>query len=128
MVALLLMGFIGLVWGMMGLVLTVSPSVWIAFSRKTLTDPWQRFWVAQAMLLFGLVLIIGTASLQGFWLWVGCGIIAVLKACFILGSSENFRYRLAAMATKQSMWVYRGSGFLTLVLAFSFAADIILHG
>ena len=128
MVVLLLMGFIGLVWGMMGLVLTVSPSVWIAFSRKTLTDPWQRFWVAQAMLLFGLVLIIGTVSLQGFWLWVGCGVIAVLKACFILGSSENFRYRLAAIATKQSIWVYRGSGLLTLVLAFSLAADIILHG
>ena len=126
--ALLLMGSTSLIWGMMGLVLVVSPIGWIAFVRKTQSDPWLRFWVAQSMLLFGLVLIIGTAPLQGFWLWVGCGVIAVLKACFILGSSENFLDRLAAMATNQSMWVYRGSGLLTLVLAFLLATDTILHG
>ena len=126
--ALLLMGFISLTWGIMGLVLVVAPTVWIAFIKKVLTDPWQRFWVAQTMLLFGLVLIIGTVPLRGFWLWVGCGVIAVLKACFILGSSEDFLDRLSTMASDQPIWMYRGSGFLTLVLAFLFAADAILHG
>ena len=124
----MLMVFISLAWGTMGLVLIVAPIVWIAFVKKTLADPWQRFWVTQAMLLSGLVLIIGTAPLQGFWLWVGCGVIAVLKACLILGSSEDFLDRLATMAINQSMWVYRVSGLLTLVVAFLFAADIILHG
>ena len=126
--ALLLMGSICLVWGMMGLMLIVSPICWIDFAKKTLTDPWKRFWVTQAMLLFGLVLIIGTAPLQGFWLWVGCGVIAVLKACLILGWSEDFLDRLAGMATTQSMLVYRISGFLALVLAFLLAADTIFHG
>ena len=112
----------------MGLVLIVAPIAWIAFVKRTLIDPWRRFWVTQAMLLFGLVLIIGTAPFQGFWLWVGCGVIAVLKACLILGSSEDFLDRLATMAINQSMWVYRVSGLLTLVVAFLFAADIILHG
>jgi len=126
--ALLLMGSTSLIWGMMGLVLVVSPIGWIAFVRKTQSDPWLRFWVAQSMLLFGFVLIIGTAPLQGFWLWVGCGVIAVLKACLILGSSEDFLDRLAGMATTQSMLVYRISGFLALVLAFLLAADTIFHG
>ena len=126
--ALLLIGAVSLAWGIMGLMLIVAPSGWIAFTKKTLTDPWQRFWVTQAMLLFGLVLIIGTAPLQGFWLWVGCGVIAVLKACFILGLSKDFLGRLAIMATNQAMWVYRGSGLLTLVLAFLLATDTILYG
>ena len=122
------MVFISLVWGTMGLVLIVAPIAWIAFVKRTLIDPWRRFWVTQAMLLFGLVLIIGTAPFQGFWLWVGCGVIAVLKACLILGSSEDFLDRLAGMATTQSMLVYRISGFLALVLAFLLAADTIFHG
>ena len=125
---LLLIGSISLVWGMMGLMLIVSPICWIDFAKKTLIDPWQRFWVNQVMLLFGLVLIIGTVPLHGVWLWVGCGVIIVLTACSILGASEDFLGWLAATVPNQSMWVYRGSGLLTLALAFLLAADTILHG
>ena len=128
MVALFLFGTISLVWGLMGLILTVAPTVWISFVQKIMHDTWSRFWVTQGMLLIGLVLIIGTASLQGFWLWVGCGIVVVLKACTLLGSSDSFRTRLANIATTRSMWVYRSSGLLTLVLAVLLAADMILHG
>lgn len=126
--ALLLFGAISLAWGVIGLILTVAPAVWISFAKKSLHDPWHRFWMTQCMLLMGLGLIIGTQALQGFWLWVGVGVIIVVKACIILGSSEEFRDRLSTMATTQSMWLYRGGGLLNLILAFLLAADTILHG
>ncbi len=125
---LLLFGAISLTWGIMGLILTVAQTVWISFTKKVLNDPWQRFWVTQGMLMIGLVLIIGTATFQGFWLWVGFGVVVVIKACILLGSSEEFRNRLITMATARPMWVYRGSGILTLVLAVLLAADTILYG
>lgn len=126
--AFLLFCAISLVWGVTGLILTVAPSVWDAVIPKVLRDPWSRFWMTQGMLLIGLVLIIGTAPLQGFWLWVGCGVAVVIKACILLSSSEEFRDRLTTMATNWPMWVYRSSGILTLVLAVLLAADTILHG
>jgi len=125
---LLLLGAISLIWGIMGLVLTVAPTVWIRFNKKMLNDPWQRFWMTQGMLLTGLVLIIGTPTLQGFWLWVGIGVVVVIKACILLGSSEALRNRLIAMATEWPIWVHRGSGILTLVITVLLAADTILHG
>jgi len=128
MVALLLFGAICLTWGVMGLMMTVAPTVWITFSKKMLHDAWQRFWMAQWMLVMGLVLIIGTPMLQGYWLWIGCGIIGVVKACILLGLSEVFRDRLTTMATTRPKWVYRIGGILYLVLAVLLAGDTILHG
>jgi len=125
---LILFIMISLIWGAMGLILTVAPSVWVAFVQKTMSNHWQRFWLTQGMLLMGLVLIIGTAPLQGFWLWVICGILIVLKACMLLGSSVAFRDRLTVLAISWPMWVYRLSGALLLVLAVLLAADIILYG
>ncbi len=125
---LLLFGAISLTWGVMGLIMTVAPTVWITFSKKVLQDPWQRFWMTQGMLVIGLVLIIGTPTLQGYWLWVGCGVLVVVKACIILGSSEAFRDRLTIMATTKPLWVYRSGGILSLVLAVLLSGDMILHG
>lgn len=126
--ALILFGAICVAWGVMGLILTVVPTLWVAFVQKTMNNPWQRFWLAQGMLLIGLVLIIGTAHLQGFWLWVACGVLLVFKACMLLGSSVVFRDRLTTLVSTWPMWVYRVSGVLTLVLAVLLAADIILYG
>lgn len=126
--ALIFFGAISVTWGVMGLVLTVAPSLWVTVVQKIMNDPWQRFWLTQGMLLIGLVLIIGTAPLQGFWLWVGCGVIMVLKGCLLLGSSVALRDRLTTIATTWPMWVYRVSGVLTLVLAVLLAADTILYG
>jgi len=125
---LLLFGAISLTWGVMGLIMTVAPTVWITFAKKVLQDPCQRFWMTQGMLVIGLVLIIGTPTLQGYWLWVGCGVLVVVKACIILGSSEAFRDRLTSMATTKPMWVYRSGGILSLVLAILLSGDMILHG
>jgi predicted anti-sigma-YlaC factor YlaD len=124
----LLFGAISFIWGVIGVILTVAPTVWMGFAQNFFTNSWARFWTAQVMLLIGLVLIIGTATLQGFWLWVGCGVLAVIKAFILLGSSEAFRIRLTTMATTRSLWVYRSSGILTLILAVLLAADTILHG
>ena len=126
--ALIIFCVISVTWGLMGLVLTVMPALWVAFVQSTMNNPWQRFWLSQGILLMGLVLIIGTAPFQGFWLWVGCGVIMVVKACLLLGSSVAFRDRLTTLATSWPMWVYRVSGVLTLVLAVLLAADIILYG
>lgn len=128
MVASFLFGAISLTWSLMGVILTVAPTVWITFVQKVLHDPWFRFWVTQGMLLIGLVLIIGTSTLRGFWLWVGCGILLLVKAFVLLGSSDMFRARLTDLATTRPMWVYRSSGLLTLGLAVLLAADTILHG
>ncbi|MDT7043003.1 hypothetical protein [Candidatus Nitronereus thalassa] len=124
----LLFGLVSFIWGMTGIILTTAPTVWMGFTRQVLTNSWQRFWLAQGMLLMGLVLIIGTATFQGFWLWVSCGALMVVKACVLLGSSEAFRNRLTTMATTRSLWVYRSSGLLTLALAVLLAADTIIHG
>ena len=128
MAALFLFGAISLTWGVMGLILTVAPTTWIAFAKKVLHDPWQRFWMAQGMLVIGLVLIIGTPTLQGYWLWVGCGVVVVVKACILLGSTEAFRDRWTTLATTRPTWVYRSGGILSLVIAVCLAADTILHG
>ncbi len=126
--ALILFGVICVTWMVVGLILTVAPSLWVDFVQKMLIDTWQRFWVAQGMLLMGLVLIIGTAPLQGFWLWVGCGVLIVVKACILLGASVAFRDRFTAQAKSWPWWVYRVSGVLMLGLAVLLAADIILNG
>lgn len=124
----ILFGAVSLIWGLMGFLLIVTPQTWISFTVKTLEDPWWRFWVSQGLLAIGLVLVIGTPSLQGFWLWVTCGSMGILKGCFLLGSTESFRARLAQVITGRSMWVYRTGGFLNLVLAVFLAVDFILHG
>ena len=124
----IIFGLISIAWGVMGLFLVVAPMPWVALVQKTMNEPWRRFWLAQGLLLIGLVLIIGTAPFQGFWLWVACGVIMVFKACILLGSSVAFRDRLMTLASTWPMWVYRVSGVLTLVLAVLLAADIILYG
>jgi hypothetical protein len=125
---LLLFGAICLTWGIMGLLLTVAPTVWVGFMKNVLDDPWQRFWMTQGMLLVGLVLIIGTPDLQWYVLWLVMGGAMVIKACIILGSSEALRKRFLAMSMALPIWVYRCSGILTLVIVVLLASDIILHG
>ena len=127
MVAVLLFGAISLTWGILGLVLTLAPTLWMTFVKKILSDPWQRFWLTQGMLLIGLVLMIGTVGLQGFWLWVVCGGIEVVKACFLLGASEACRDQFTTIATTRPIWVYRGSGLLIVLLAVLLTADTIFH-
>lgn len=121
-------GLTCLVWGLGGLLMTIVPTMGLAWVKRSFLDPWWRFWIAHATLLMGLVLIIGTTGLQGSWLWVACGGIAVAKACLALGSSASFRERVLHRVGTWPVWLHRCNGMLSLVFAVLLASDVILHG
>ncbi len=128
MIVHVILGLFSLVWGVLGLLFAIAPAPILAWTRQTLLDAWWRFWVAQAALLVGLLLIIGTSHLEGRWLWVACGVVGVVKACFVLGSSESLRDRVWQHVNHWPVWLLRCNGVLGLVLAVLLAADIMLHG
>ena len=69
MVGLLVFGFTSLLWGAIGVVMTVLPQIWSNFIYRAVEDDWKRFWLTQIMILVGLVLTIGTAQFQGTLVW-----------------------------------------------------------
>ena len=122
------LGVVSLLWGVTGLVTIVFPDRMMGEMCKSLQDPWRRFWITQTLLLCGLILIVGTLILEGFWLWVACGLIMVVKACFLLGVSDSFRIRLLQFVSQWPYWTIRVMGVLNLGLAVLLAGDLILHG
>ena len=122
------MGLTSLAWGLAGLMVAIVPAMGPAWARRVFLDPWWRFWVAQAILLMGLLLMIGTAGLTGFWVWVVCGGLAVTKACLLLGVPQSWRERVLQWLGNWPPWVYRVGGTVDLALAVCLAADLILHG
>lgn len=122
------MGLTSLAWGVAGLTVAVVPELGVVWARRIFLDPWWRFWVAQAILLMGLLLMIGTAGLTGFWLWAVCGGLAATKACLLLGATASCRERVLQWLGNWPPWVYRVGGTIDLALAVCLAADLILHG
>ena len=122
------MGLTCLLWGAGGLLMTIVPMVGFAWIRRSILDNWRRFWIAYAMMLMGLVLIVGTTGLRGFWLWVACGGIAVAKACLVLGTSASFRDRVLHKVGTCPVWLHRCNGMVSVVLTVLLAADVMLHG
>ena len=127
MVTFMLFGLTSVMFGALGFVMSLFPYLAIRFIEKIVKDPWRRFWFAQMMFLFGLVLIAGTLSLQGVLLWIICGVIAVTVAAILLGSSDSFRARLTINITVFPLWAYRCVGVVNLVLLVLFVADVILY-
>ena len=84
--------------------------------------------MTQALLICGLILIVGTLMLEGFWLWIVCGLIMVVKACLFLGGTDLFRMRLLQLVNGWPYWTIRVVGMLNLGLAVLLAGDLILHG
>ena len=128
MIAMFLLGLTSFFWGGMGIIMTVVPQMWALFSIQMLENTWHRFWVTQAMIFSGLVLIVGTSQFQGVWVWVICGVMMVGKACLILGASQSFLARLTLLSQDFPKWVYRIGGVGMLVLAVLLATDLILNG
>lgn len=128
MVAHVVVGLTCLVWGAGGLLMTIVPVVGFAWIQRSVLDNWRRFWIAYAMMLMGLVLIVGTTGLQGFWLWVACGGVAVAKACFVLGASASFRDRVLHKVGTWPAWLHRCHGMVSVVFAVLLAADVMIHG
>ncbi len=124
----LFMAVTSLAWGVAGLTVAVVPALGSVWSRRMLLDPWPRFWFGQAVLLMGLLLMIGTTNLAAFWLWAVCGALAVIKACLLLGAPVSRREWMRQWLGGRPSWLYRVSGSIGLVLAVGLAADLILHG
>lgn len=123
-----LLGVFSAVWGALGLLFVVAPVPVLDWAKRVLCDTWWRFWVAQATLVIGLLLIVGTSSLEGRWLWVTCGGIGVVKACWLLGASESFRDRVWQYVSRWPVWLLRCDGVLGVMLSGLLAADCVLHG
>jgi len=100
----------------------------LACVKRVFLDPWWRFWMGQAILLMGLLLMIGTVVLKGFWVWVACGGLAVAKACILLGATVSRRDRILQQINNWPTWLYRCSGVIHLAFAVGLAADLILYG
>ncbi len=126
--SVVVLGLFSVVWGVWGLLFVIMPTRVITWTKHFFFDVWWRFWIALAVLLFGLLLIIGTSSLEGRWLWVACGGIGVVKACLLLGSSESFREWVWQGCSRWPAWLLRCDGVIILALAVVLAADLILHG
>ena len=128
MIAQVILGLFSVVWGVLGLLFAIAPASVLARAQRILFDTWWRFWTAQATLLIGLLLIIGTSSLEGRWLWVACGGIGVVKGCVWLGASESLLDRIWRRFSQWPVWLFRCDGVLGVVLAVLLAADLMLHG
>lgn len=125
---IIVIGIISVLLGGVGLAMVTFPSIWVGWSVRSLSDPSSRFLVTQGMVLAGLLLVIGTTSWQGFWLWVTVGSLTVGLAMVMLGASEHFRQQLATIVQRSPLWAHRLGGVLMVILATLLAMDLIRHG
>lgn len=126
--SVVVLGVVSLLWGVTGLLMALVPEWMVGAMSKALQDPWRRFWMTQGLLLCGLMLIVGTLMLEGYWLWIGCGLFMAIKACVFLGGSDSFRGRLLQSFSRCPPWSVRVGGLLNLGLAVLLTGDLILHG
>lgn len=124
---MLVIGIISVVLGGTGLAMATFPSAWVGWSVRTLSDPSRRFLTTQGMVLGGLLLVIGTASWQGFWVWMIIGALAVGLAMLMLSATDHMREQLATLVQRAPLWAHRLAGLLMLVLATLLAMDLIRH-
>ena len=124
----LFMGLTSLVWGLAGLTVAIVPALGLVWAKRILLDPWPRFWFGQTILLIGLLLMIGTTNLTGFWVWAVCGALAAIKACLLLGAPVSWRERVLRWLGTWPPWLFRVGGTIDLVFAVCLAADLIFHG
>lgn len=117
MPTLVLCAAIALVWMAGGLAMIVSSGWWRERVERALTDPLGRLLLAQAAIFAGLLLLLGTASLRGAWLWMGLGVLAVVKGMVILGTGDGFRARVTAWWRTFPLWAHRLAGLALFVLA-----------
>lgn len=117
MPTLVLCAAISLVWMAAGLAMIVSSDWWQERVERTLTDHLGRLLLAQAAILAGLLLLLGTAPLRGAWFWMGLGGLAVVKGLVILGAGEKCRARVMAWWRSFPLWAHRLAGLAMVALA-----------
>jgi hypothetical protein len=118
-------GLLTLTWLGVGLALVVAPASWLGWVRHTLLDPLRRLLLTQGMMLAGLVLIVGPASLRGRWLWNVVGVLVVVKGLALLALSDAGREAWLASGERLPASAYRLAGVLNVALATLLAIDIL---
>lgn len=114
---LLLCALISLIWMAGGLAMIVSADWWQERTEHMLAHPLGRLLAAQGAILAGLLLLLGTPTLRGAWLWMGLGALAVVKGLVILGVNEKVRTRVMARWKAAPVWAHRLSGVVMVILA-----------
>lgn len=125
---MVLVGFlaaIGLIWLASGLVLIAVPRWWSDLVTALGTRPDRRFATAQVMILIGLALVVGAASLQTVWLWGILGTIAVLKGMFFLGAPAWMRARVVDWWCRSPTWSHRIAGLAMVGLAVLLTIEVV---
>lgn len=112
-----LLALIGLIWFAAGLALIAVPTWWSALMTQMVASPSRRFALTHVMILVGLLLVIGTSSLQTAWLWAVLGVLAVLKGMFFLGAPAGLRDRVVTWWSGTPTWAHRIVGLCMVGLA-----------
>lgn len=123
----IMFGITSVVWMAMGVLLAVGPQLWTRWISRLLDDDWKRFWMTQAMIFMGLILMAGSSEFRGFWVWVSCGVLLILKGCILLGAGRELRQALFAWTREWPLWIYRCSGIVMVVLAVFLATDALMN-
>lgn len=116
MLTALLFGLISLVWMIVGVAMLASPAWWSHQIRRWMTEPLLHFIFMQAVLLGGLILLVGSSALGSrLWLFVGTGLMAL--ALGLLGLPVSMRARLLDRWSRSPFWVHRLAGMTLVILA-----------
>jgi hypothetical protein len=128
MITAALFGLLSLIWLAVGLAMVATPAWWNQWVRRTMTDALSRFLLLQAMMLGGLVLVLGASTYRGYWLWVFLGALQTAKALILLGAPHSLRERLLAWWERSPLWAHRLAGVTLTVLATLLAIDTLRGG
>ncbi len=125
MVGLALFGLIGLTWLGFGLAMIAVPSRLAGWLQRSFSYPLYRFLLTQAILLGGLILVLGSTELPSHILWIALGVIAVLKGMFLLGAPDKLFVRLLGWWQRMPHWALRLAGLVLVTLSTLLAVDTI---
>lgn len=122
---MILVGMITLVWVGLALAMIAAPSWWRDWLARQMAQPLRRLLWGQAIMVAGLALIVGTSGLNGYWLWVSVGGLAVLKGLLLLGLPAPTLALLLEWWRRRSLWVDQMAGVVAMALATFLAIDLI---
>ena len=125
MVVVAILASVGVIWLAVGLALIAAPAWWSTLMTGMISSPSRRFALTQVMILIGLLLVIGTSSLQTVWLWGSLGVLAVLKGMFFLGAPEGLRGRVLSWWSRTPAWAHRIIGLCMVGLAVLFTIEAV---
>lgn len=122
---LFLGGLISLIWVGIGVVTIALPAWWQERMQRAMADPLSRLLLAQGMVLGGLLLLLGTSALRGYWLWAALGSLTAVKGLVFLGVSEPLRTAWIERWGRSPVWLRRLAGVLLLALGTLLAVDLL---